>query len=164
MEYGTNGGVDTTDKVYLLSIAEASNSAYGFDSEFYEDSETRVAMNSIGEAGFWLLRSPGRYSASVALVNSVGYGYGYGGISTDTFSVRPALHLNLSSSSLWRYAGKVSSDGSVDLPTPSPTNTPAPVYSFRRGIDNNSFCHNNGNDSNWYCPYNAKYETDTKYL
>ena len=26
------------------------------------------------------------------------------------------------------------------------------------------FCHNNGNDSNWYCPYNAKYETDTKYL
>ena len=164
LEYGTNGGVDTTDKVYLLSIAEASNSAYGFDSEFYEDSETRVAMNSIGEAGFWLLRSPGRYSASVALVNSVGYGYGYGGISTDTFSVRPALHLNLSSSSLWRYAGKVSSDGSVDLPTPSPTNTPAPVYSFRRGIDNNSFCHNNGNDSNWYCPYNAKYETDTKYL
>ena len=164
LEYGTNGGVDTTDKVYLLSIAEASNSAYGFDSEFYEDSETRVAMNSIGEAGFWLLRSPGRYSASVALVNSVGYGYGYGGISTDTFSVRPALHLNLSSSSFWRYAGKVSSDGSVDLPTPSPTNTPAPVYSFRRGIDNNSFCHNNGNDSNWYCPYNAKYETDTKYL
>ena len=164
LEYGTNGGVDTTDKVYLLSIAEASNSAYGFDSEFYEDSETRVAMNSIGEAGFWLLRSPGRYRASVALVNSVGYGYGYGGISTDTFSVRPALHLNLSSSSLWRYAGKVSSDGSVDLPTPSPTNTPAPVYSFRRGIDNNSFCHNNGNDSNWYCPYNAKYETDTKYL
>ena len=52
LEYGTNGGVDTTDKVYLLSIAEASNSAYGFDSEFYEDSETRVAMNSIGEAGF----------------------------------------------------------------------------------------------------------------
>ena len=52
----------------------------------------------------------------------------------------------------------------MDLPTPSPTNTPAPVYSFRRGIDNNSFCHNNGNDSNWYCPYNAKYETDTKYL
>ena len=52
LEYGTNGGVDTTDKVYLLSIAEASNSAYGFDSEFCEDSETRVAMNSIGEAGF----------------------------------------------------------------------------------------------------------------
>lgn len=117
LEYGTNGGVDTTDKVYLLSIAEASNSAYGFDSEFYEDSETRVAMNSIGEAGFWLLRSPGRYSASVALVNSVGYGYGYGGISTDTFSVRPALHLNLSSSSFGVMLGKFL-QMECGLPTP----------------------------------------------
>lgn len=41
--YGTEGGVNTTDKVYLLSIAEASNTAYGFNGEFNTESETREA-------------------------------------------------------------------------------------------------------------------------
>ncbi len=40
------GGVNTTDKVYLLSIAEASNTAYGFNGEFNTDSETREAKNT----------------------------------------------------------------------------------------------------------------------
>lgn len=174
--YDTEGGENTTDKVYLLSIAEASNTAYGFNGKFRTSSETRVAtntayvagkegMHAVGFANWWWLRSPGASSDGVSYIDNSGEGGSGGwGVSVDYIAVRPALHLNLSSSSLWRYAGKVSSDGSVDLPTPSPTNTPAPVYSFRRGIDNNSFCHNNGNDSNWYCPYNAKYETDTKYL
>ena len=175
-DYGTEGGENTADKVYLLSIAEASNTAYGFNGEFRTSSETRVAtntayvagkegMHAVGFANWWWLRSPGALSDGVSYIGNSGEGGSAGwGVSVDYIAVRPALHLNLSSSSLWRYAGKVSSDGSVDLPTPSPTNTPTPVYSFRRGIDNNSFCHNNGNDSNWYCPYNAKYETDTKYL
>ena len=174
--YDTEGGENTTDKVYLLSIAEASNTAYGFNGKFRTSSETRVAtntayvagkegMHAVGFANWWWLRSPGASSDGVSYIDNSGEGGSGGwGVSVDYIAVRPALHLNLSSSSFWRYAGKVSSDGSVDLPTPSPTNTPAPVYSFRRGIDNNSFCHNNGNDSNWYCPYNAKYETDTKYL
>ena len=59
--YGTEGGENTIDKVYLLSIAEASNTAYGFNGEFGTDSETRVAtntayvaskgMNAVGEVG-----------------------------------------------------------------------------------------------------------------
>ncbi|MFR1028104.1 MAG: DUF6273 domain-containing protein [Clostridium sp.] len=44
--YDTEGGVNTTDKVYLLSIAEASNTAYGFNGEFRTESETRVATNT----------------------------------------------------------------------------------------------------------------------
>ena len=43
--YGTEGGVNTTDKVYLLSIAEACNTAYGFNGEFRTVSETREAKN-----------------------------------------------------------------------------------------------------------------------
>ncbi len=35
--------MNTTDKVYLLSIAEASNTGYGFNGEFRTDSETREA-------------------------------------------------------------------------------------------------------------------------
>ena len=176
--YGTEGGENTTDKVYLLSIAEASNIAYGFNGEFRTSSETRVAtntayvagkdgMSAVGEADWWWLRSPGNYSDNASIVYDDGYGTPLGtNVSFDSGAVRPALHLNLSSSNLWSYAGKVTSEGGggSSQATPSPTNTPAPVYSFRRGIDNNSFCHNNGNDSNWYCPYNAKYETDTKYL
>ena len=76
---GTEGGVDTIDKVYLLSISEASNTAYGFNGEFGVRSETRVATNTAyvagkdlgfeedsisaaGEADYWWLRSPGNNS------------------------------------------------------------------------------------------------------
>ena len=180
--YDTEGGENTTDKVYLLSIAEASNTAYGFNGEFRTESETREAKNTAYAKecgawtststeyegnGFWWLRSPGSDSLGASGVSYDGYGAANGlYVHVDDNAVRPALHLNLSSSTLWSYAGKVTSEGGggSSQATPSPTNTPAPVYSFRRGIDNNSFCHNNGNDSNWYCPYNAKYETDTKYL
>ena len=46
--YGTEGGENTTDKVYLLSIAEASNTAYGFDGDFLasSSSKTRAAKNT----------------------------------------------------------------------------------------------------------------------
>ena len=189
--YGTEGGVNTTDKVYLLSIAEASNTAYGFNGEFRTESETREAKNTAYAKecgawtatsteyegnGWWWLRSPGVGSSYCASsVDDDGYGNIYGYFVNIDLAVRPVFHLNLSASNLWRYAGKVVANGAggsaqttptplQPTSTPNPTNTPTPVYSFRRGIDNNSFCHNNGNDSNWYCPYNAKYETDTKYL
>ena len=44
--YDTEGGENTTDKVYLLSIAEAGNTAYGFNGEFRTESETREAKNT----------------------------------------------------------------------------------------------------------------------
>lgn len=42
-EHGTEGGSDTKDNVFLLSIAEASNPEYGFAATFDESSKTRVA-------------------------------------------------------------------------------------------------------------------------
>ncbi len=123
--YGTEGGNDTTDQVYLLSIAEASNAEYGFNSEFQTESKTREAKNTAYAKsqgawtststeyegnGAWWLRSPGDNSASASGVSTYGYG-GYDSVYSGDDVVRPALHLNLSSSPLWSYAGTVSSEG-----------------------------------------------------
>ena len=146
--HGTEGGENTTDKVYLLSIAEACNTVYGFNGEFRADSETREAKNTayakecgastwMGTEyegnGWWWLRSPGTdRSINASYVDDSGYG-DYDGYSVDTVidAVRPALHLNLSSSNLWSYAGKVTSKGvggsSQATPTPTQTSKPTPT-------------------------------------
>lgn len=144
--YGTEGGNNTQDKVYLLSIAEASNAAYGFNSEFYEESETRYAKNteyakkqgaststsdSYAGNGWWWLRSPGNSSSRAAHVNGSGSGSDYGlYVDYDPNAVRPALHINLKASSdaissTWSKAGTVSSaGGSTGGATAGPTLTP----------------------------------------
>ena len=150
----TEGGENTTDKVYILSIAEASNTAYGFNGEFRTYSETRVAKNTAYAKecgawtststeyegnGLWWLRSLGLDSFHVSSVDCSGYG-DYSGFSdddddyyvgSDDYAVRPVLHLNLSSSNLWSYAGKVTAEGgggsSQATPTPTPTSKPTPT-------------------------------------
>ena len=153
---GTEGGVDTIDKVYLLSISEASNTAYGFNGEFGVRSETRVATNTAyvagkdlgfeedsisaaGEADYWWLRSPGNNSRfpCTSIVWSSGSGSFDGEANfIGRESIRPALHLDLSSSTLWSYAGKVTAsmgydDSSQSTPTPKPSATEPPVVSDR---------------------------------
>ena len=139
--YNTEGGPDTTDKVYLLSIAEASNPAYGFYHLFQlESSDTRVVKNTLlvadkvktdtgSEPTNWWLRSPGTISQCAADVHHNGDGCEFGEAVSFELRVRPVLHLNLSETSLWQYAGKVSSNGDVDEPTPTvvPTSTPTAV-------------------------------------
>ena len=135
--YDTEGGENTTDKVYLLSIAEASNTAYGFNGEFGTESETREAKNTAYAKecgawtststeyegnGCWWLRSPGDYSDLASSVSDNGYGYGLDDVYKDIIAVRPALHLNLSSSTLWSYAGKVTAKGGGG--SSQPTSTP----------------------------------------
>ena len=69
--YGTSGGKDTTDKIFLLSIEEPNNSGY-----FPNRNSSRISTNTayvtgsgkigsdniydVGEAGYWWLRSPRR--------------------------------------------------------------------------------------------------------
>ena len=135
---GTEGGENTNDKVYLLSIAEASNTAYGFNGEFHTSSETREAKNTAyaeecgawmspsteyeGNGGWWL-RSPGNSSAVASSVDFAGLGVDSWGVDVGDVhvAVRPALHLNLSSSNLWSYAGKVTAKGGGDSSKPTPT-------------------------------------------
>ena len=133
--YGTEGGVNTIDKVYLLSIAEASNTVYGFNGEFRTESETREAKSTAYAKwqGPWWLRSPGGSSEGASAVNfGTGYGPNAGYCVFVAYGlVRPVLHLNLSSSTLWRYAGKVTANvgggSSQATPTPTPTSKPTPT-------------------------------------
>ena len=61
---------------------------------------------------WWWLRSPGYDSGYAAGVYDYGWVYRYGhDVGSSDDGVRPALHLNLSSSNLFSYAGTVSSDG-----------------------------------------------------
>lgn len=123
-EYGTAGGNTTTDQVYLLSSQEACNTAYGFDNDWAAERNTREAYTTYadecGAHGYigckssaWWLRDRDRSDDDYALVVYLNGGANhffdiYGGSDGygDGIAVRPALHLNLSSSS-WKAAGKV---------------------------------------------------------
>lgn len=107
-DWSTEGGNDTTDKIFLLSIAEAQNSSY------FADNSSRIAtntayvagggktgssyMNGVGEADYWWLRSPGYDDDNAASVS------GNGGVDSDgddvyydITAVRPAFNLDLTS-------------------------------------------------------------------
>ncbi len=138
---GTEGGNNTNDKVYLLSIQEATNSLYGFSSN-YDDSETREAKNTeyvkeqgawtnesdeYSGNGWWWLRSPGIFPYYAENVYYGGCVAGYI-LANDNSSIaiRPALHLNLSSNK-WSKAGTVSSDGKESVIPYKPTTTVKPT-------------------------------------
>ncbi len=142
ISYGTEGGNNTEDKVYLLSVEEVSNIEYGFDSTFDKKSKTRRVKNTdytnvnnactvgsgdCAENGYWWLRSPGKGTEESSYVNEVGAGDCGASIfdwSFD-FGVRPALHINLSSD-VWENAGTVTSV-MTDYTEPTPTPAPTPV-------------------------------------
>lgn len=111
---GTEGGNNTADKIFLLSLQEVAPKFDGKEYGFldYEAINCKTSSFSKMETMYWWLRSPGSDGDTAAVIfdngwiwadgNTVNY-YGVG--------VRPALHLNLSSSNLFSYAGTVSSDG-----------------------------------------------------
>ena len=142
--YGTSGGNNTQDKIYLLSLAEASDSSYGFDSEIMANSNTRVSTNtahlkvvnssmySAGSADWWWLRSSGYPLSNASQVSDSGYGYGIGReVNYSAYAVRPVLHLNLNNLSdntlsLWSKAGQVASEDDNTVPDVSMTPTEEP--------------------------------------
>ena len=100
-KYGTSGGNDTEDKVFLLSKKEAKT--------LFSNNEERIAKATeyaeksgvyVNEekAAWWWLRSPGDYSDSAAEVSDDGWVDGNGdSVSISRDGVRPALHLNIQS-------------------------------------------------------------------
>ena len=135
INYGTAGGKNTSDKVFPLSESEVYNTdtaaGYGFIKDYSTYDEARRSRCSTyayamgtgrdydtdteytkynGNIDWWL-RSPGDDSYYAAEVSSDGWvsGVGYS-VGHDRDGVRPALHLNLSSSNLYSYAGTVCSD------------------------------------------------------
>lgn len=149
--FDAEGGNDTTDQVYLLSIEEAMTPAYGFilktnQTETRKAQATAYAIGkgasvdaSLAGSSDWWLRSPGDSATRAAIVRAnghVGRGgtYAYG----VKASVRPVLHLNLkalsddTSSSVWSYAGTVTAQGQPNIsisPDPTPGATIPPVLS-----------------------------------
>lgn len=152
-EYKVEGGNDTKDKVYLLSDKEASNSTYGFDTEF-EKSNTRQAKtsdyvkakkvnggDSEGMYCCWWLRSPGFVSDRVNTVYVDG-AFGENTVCYDTYGVRPALHINLSSYA-WEKSGTVASNETdrpqiTATPMQSVEPTATPVVSKKPILTSNS--------------------------
>lgn len=115
---GRDGGNNTDDSIFLLSIDEACDDSYGFVLSYETATETRYVKPStyaIGQGAMvwsesdeycrWWLRSAGYYNNSAAAVRSDGSGYQKSHPVWDcTYGIRPALHLDLSSS-VWTYAG-----------------------------------------------------------
>ena len=111
--FGTKGGKNTSDKIFLLSLAEVSRKKDGKKYGLLDD-EMKACENSdfSKKVSWWWLRSPGDDRYCAVVVNSDGWVYGDGSrVNGSDDGVRPALHLNLSSSNLFSYAGIVSSDG-----------------------------------------------------
>ena len=136
INYEVAGGKNTSDQVFLLSTSEVYNTdtaaGYGFVKDSETDDEARRSRCStyayaMGTWRYydtdeeytkyngnvcWWLRSRGYFSDSAI---SVDYGDGLidlidGDVTDNGNGVRPALHLNLSSSNLYSYAGTVCSD------------------------------------------------------
>ena len=134
IRYGTKGGENTSDKVFLLSESEVWNTeeaiGYGFSDDYEINDEARTSNFStyayaMGiEQSFefyfdgainWWLRSPGSYNGSAEIIcDDSTVGTSGGRVNYVTNGVRPALHLNLSSTQVYSYAGTVSSDGTID--------------------------------------------------
>jgi len=139
-EYETEGGNDTKDKVFLLSIEEVTNPDYGFLFDISESDSARGRKNTAyakeqgadtisdmegdyakyNGNGFWWLRSPGSRTFRATNVTNDGCVSIYGdGVNFGLDAVCPALHLNLSSASVWSDAGTVCTDGTVNEIKPS---------------------------------------------
>ena len=111
--YGTEGGNNTFDKIFLLSLSEVSEQQDGEKYGFLDDEIRACGKSDFSKTvSWWWLRSPGYASDSAAVVSSRGWVARDGSrVNGSDDGVRPALHLNLSSSNLFSYAGIVSSDG-----------------------------------------------------
>ena len=93
-EYETDGGRNTTDKVFLLSIDEAEEYISSEDEKFCKPTEYVVAQNVSVADNFscWWLRSY-RSDECEAVYRSLDY-YGYDDISLPN-AVRPAMWINI---------------------------------------------------------------------
>lgn len=116
-KYGTQGGKNTSDKLFLLSLSEVDETEESKEYGFW-DKKTRKCKNDnfSEETYFWWLRSPGNSSHDAAGVYYYGWVFGYGyDVQEPAGGIRPALYLNLSSSDLFSYAGTISSEGTEDV-------------------------------------------------
>ena len=112
-DYETNGGRDTQDRVFLLSVAEADRYFGGIPEwdTVAAKMESRAAPTKYAvargawtsdtdktpdgeQAGWWYLRSPGYNQNGAVIVNADGTRY-FDYVHSESEAVRPALWVNL---------------------------------------------------------------------
>lgn len=112
--YKTDGGNDTLDKIYLLSLSETDEEKeYGF-TDSYGMTIKYSNYADLDDYQYWWLRTPGEKNISAAAVDMSGEAYVGGGESDMELGIRPVLHLNLLATDDYSYAGKIASDGTVN--------------------------------------------------
>ena len=118
--YKTDGGNDTLDKIYLLSLSETDEAKeteeakeYGF-TDSYGMTIKYSNYADLCDYQYWWLRTPGEKNISAAAVDMSGEAYVGGGESDMELGIRPVLHLNLLATDDYSYAGKMASDGTVN--------------------------------------------------
>lgn len=112
--YKTDGGNDTLDKIYLLSLSETDEEKeYGF-TDSYGMTIKYSNYADLDDYQYWWLRTPGEKNISAEAVDMFGEAYVGGGESDMELGIRPVLHLNLLATDDYSYAGKIASDGTVN--------------------------------------------------
>lgn len=132
--YGTDGGKNTEDKIFLLAASDVygtdSAKNYGFAKERDVNDEAKrckcsdyaKAMGTVtsttkdyADNCWWWLRTPGREKKMSMGISVNGWVSEGGSLVTEKNNgIRPAIYLDLSCSDLYYYAGTVCSDGIVD--------------------------------------------------
>lgn len=116
-------GTTTKDEIFLLSYKEMVGSgayaSYGFTADKYRYTQNTAfcrAMGAYTNCGYnysWLRSSgDGTYRVNVVCYSGDVHKGGNNVNYTD-YSVRPALHMDLTDTSLWDYAGQVDSEGRI---------------------------------------------------
>ncbi len=131
---GEDGGNDTKDKIYLPSIEEMLETSYGFGSDEKEEGARTIVVSDFAQAqedlawvessaGLYWLRSQGAKAGYPARVD------GHWGemdinemqdSAARNLGVRPVMHIDLSDTTLWTYAGQVTPKGVVVPETEKP--------------------------------------------
>ena len=106
-DYNTDGGNNTTDRIFLLSIAEVYNRSYFPDFRWFSTNTAYVAdggklgsgMHEVGENDWWWLRSPGFDNTMAVFIDWEDGSSNTDGnlVDNNSFAVRPAFNLKLSS-------------------------------------------------------------------
>lgn len=116
-------GNETKDDIFLLSYKEAAGDGdyvkYGFTKDRYRYTQNTAfcrAMGAYTNYGYnysWLRSSgDGTYRVNVVCYSGDVHKGGNNVDYTD-YSVRPAIHIDLTDKSLWSYAGEVDSEGRI---------------------------------------------------
>lgn len=117
-KFGTSGGKDTQDRIFLLSIDEAESLFLTGKSRAGEMTVwAKNNANKVGASDSWWLRSSGQDARYAAYVYKSGEAAPAGNKVSVFSRVRPSIRLNISD--LKKLSGLVG--------TPAPTPTPTPV-------------------------------------